>query len=159
MIKITKDLLADTAEKARQAERKRCNYNFHKDHSDPINRMLNSMVRGSYFPPHKHENPDKLEIFIILKGKVLLVEFDDEGSLADHFVLDPKKGDMGIEIPARKWHSLVPLADTSVLYEIKEGPYEKEADKKFPGWAPKEDEEGAREFVEKILKELNIQEG
>jgi hypothetical protein len=50
----------------------------------------------------------------------------------------------------------VPLAEVSVLYEIKEGPYEKETDKKFPEWAPKEEEEGAQGFVKRIMKEVGV---
>ena len=156
MIKITERLLTETAAKAKVAERKRCNYNFHKDLADPINRMLNAMERGAYFPPHKHENPDKREIFVILKGRVLLVEFDDGGKITDRIILDPQEGNFGVEIPARAWHGLVPLAESSVLYEIKEGPYDKNDDKKFPEWAPAEGETGAQEFVQKIMKEAGI---
>ncbi|MFQ5952083.1 MAG: WbuC family cupin fold metalloprotein [Candidatus Omnitrophota bacterium] len=156
MIKITDKLLTETSDKAGHAERKRHNYNFHKDFDDPINRMINAMEKGAYFPPHKHENPDKREVFIIFKGRVLMVEFNDSGKVTDYIILDPEKGDMGVEIPPRTWHTLVPLEKVSVLYEIKDGPYDKNVDKTFAEWAPKEGEEGAKEFVDKILMELNV---
>ena len=157
MIKITDKLLTETADKAGQAERKRCNYNFHEDYSDPVNRMINAMEKGAYFPPHKHENPDKREVLLIFKGRVLMVEFDVNGKVTDHIILDPKKGNMGVEISPKTWHSLIPLEEVSVLYEIKDGPYNKNIDKTFPEWAPKEGEEGTGEFVRKVLKELNIE--
>ncbi|MGB3242749.1 MAG: WbuC family cupin fold metalloprotein [Candidatus Omnitrophota bacterium] len=154
MIKIKEKLLTETAAKAKDAERKRCNHNFHKDPADPINRMLNAMEKGTYFCPHKHENPDKREIFIILKGRVLIAEFNENGRVTDHITLDPEKGNMGVEIPPKVWHTLVPLAENSVLYEIKDGPYNKDIDKTFPEWAPKEGEEDTQEFVDRILKEV-----
>ena len=85
-----------------------------------------------------------------------MVEFNDSGKVTDHIILDPEKGDMGVEIPPKVWHTLIPLEKISVLYEIKDGPYDKDVDKTFAGWAPKEGEEGAQEFVDKILKDLNI---
>jgi cupin fold WbuC family metalloprotein len=156
MIKITERLLDETAAKAKVAERKRSKCLFHEGFADPINRMINAMEKGAYFPPHKHENPDKREVFIILSGRVVMVEFDDDGRVTDHIILDPEEGNMGVEIPPRKWHTLIPLAGISVLYEIKDGPYDKEIDKTFAEWAPKEGEEGTEEFVDRVLSELDI---
>jgi cupin fold WbuC family metalloprotein len=157
MIKINDKLLTETAARAKHAERQRCNHNFHEQPSDPVNRMLNAMKKGAYFPPHKHEKPDKREVFIILRGRVLMVEYDDNGRTKDHIILDPKEGNFGVEFSPGVWHSLIPLEEVSVLYEIKDGPYDKDIDKTFAEWAPKEGEEGASEFVDKILKELKIQ--
>jgi cupin fold WbuC family metalloprotein len=156
MIKITETLINDTLKKAKTLPRKRLNYNFHKTPSDPINRMINAVERGAYFPPHKHVSPDKREVFIILKGKVLVAEFHPDGRVKDHFILDPEKGDYGVEIEAGEWHSLIPF-ESSVLYEIKDGPYSKETDKTFADWAPGEDEKrGSQKFVEKVLKECGV---
>lgn len=127
------------------------NYNFHEENSDPINRMINAVEPEAYFPPHKHVDPPKREVFIILKGKVLVVEFDDDGSISDHVELDTRRGNFGVEIPPGVWHSLIPLKAGSVLYEIKDGPYDKSSDKIFAPWAPKEDEEGGLEFGKDIL--------
>ncbi len=64
MIKINKQLLMDVLSRSRFSPRKRINYNFHKEYSDPINRLLNAAQIGTYVRPHKHLN--KIEIFIIL---------------------------------------------------------------------------------------------
>jgi cupin fold WbuC family metalloprotein len=156
MIKITEKLFTEIAAKAGKAERKRSNYNFHEDNSDPINRMINVMERSAYFPPHKHEDPDKREVFIILKGRVVMVEYDDSGNITDHIILDPREGSFGVELGPRTWHNLIPLDEVSVLYEIKDGPYDKEVDKTFAGWAPREGEEGAKGFVKSILGQLGL---
>ena len=156
MMKITDEIINETSDRAKRSERKRCNYNFHKSYSDPIQRFLNAVEPNSYLRPHKHEQPDKTEIFLSLKGRVLILEFDDNGGITDHFILDPREGKMGVEIPPRTWHSFIALQEGSVLYEIKEGPFVPGAGMIFAEWAPEEGTKAARQFNEKILKELKL---
>lgn len=156
MIKITDSIIKKIGEKIRASGRKRCNYNFHKDFKDPIQRLINVADFNSYIRPHKHENPDKIEIFIILKGKVLILEFDEKGRVIDNFVLDSLKGNFGVEIAPRVWHSFISLEDGSCVYEIKEGPYDSASDKTPALWAPEEGMRDGEEFNKKILRELNI---
>jgi cupin fold WbuC family metalloprotein len=153
---IDKKTILQTISKAQQSERKRMNYNYHLDYTDPINRLLNAMEPGTYVQPHKHENPDKREIFIILEGSVAVICFDDKGRITGHIVLDHKKGSYGVEIPERLWHMVISLETGTVMYEVKDGPYAKMNDKNFATWAPKEGDEGCDAFLQKILKELNI---
>ena len=156
MIKITHKLINEISNKAKTSVRKRCNYNFHRSYRDSIQRFLNALEPDTYLRPHKHENPDKIEIFLILGGKVLIVEFDDDGAIVDHTVLDFERGNKGVEISPGTWHSFIALQQGSVLYEIKEGPFDKETDKTFAEWAPEEGTEEAAEFNKRILRELGI---
>ena len=156
MMKITDEIINKTSDKAKTSERHRCNYNFHKSYGDPIQRFLNAVEPNSYLRPHKHEDPDKTEIFLSLKGRVLIVEFDDNGSITDHFILDLQDGKIGVEIPPKTWHSFIALQEGSVLYEIKEGPFVQGAGMIFAEWAPEEGTNAAREFNDKILKELKL---
>ncbi|MFH1878016.1 MAG: WbuC family cupin fold metalloprotein [Candidatus Omnitrophota bacterium] len=156
MIKITKDLVNEISINAKLSKRRRCNYNFHQDYADLMNRMLNAVEPGAYFPPHKHVNPDKREIFVILRGRVLVAEFDDKGSITEHVILDPQYGNFGVEIQPDTWHFIVPLKKGSLLYEIKDGPYDPLTDKTFATWAPGEKDEYAWQFVRGVLEKLNI---
>ncbi|MFA6320472.1 MAG: WbuC family cupin fold metalloprotein [Candidatus Omnitrophota bacterium] len=158
MIKITEDLIKNVSEKAKVSPRKRTNYNFHSSDSAIFQRMLNAAEVGTYIQPHKHENPDKVEVFVILKGRVVVVEFDDAGKIIDHVVLDPEAGAKAVEIPPRKWHSFIVLKPESVLYEAKEGPYDKNIEKKFAGWAPSEGSPDSGDFNKKVLAKLNLNE-
>jgi cupin fold WbuC family metalloprotein len=72
--------------------------------------MLNAMEPGTYVQPHKHENPDKREAFLLLRGKMLVVSFDEAGQVTDHVVLDPQAGNFGLEVPPRTYHTLICLA-------------------------------------------------
>ena len=155
MIKITNDLIKGVSNQAKAVERKRCNYNFHKSEEDPIQRFINALEPDTYIQPHKHENPDKTEILMILQGKVLLVEFYDNGKVVDHFVLDFERGNKGAEIPAKVWHTFIALQEGSAVYEMKEGPFVL-TEKLFAEWSPEEGTTEAQEFNRGILAKLNI---
>lgn len=156
MIKIDNHFISETSEKAKQSERRRMNYNFHKEDAATLQRMLNAMEPDTYIQPHKHENPDKVEAFFVLKGRILLVEFDEKGAIIDHIILDPKVGNYGGEIPPRTWHTLISLEEGSVAYEVKDGPYDHSVDKNFAAWAPAEGDDDCQEYNNKILKQLKI---
>lgn len=157
MIRIDKPLLDEISQKAANSDRMRTNYNFHTEASDPIQRMLNAMEPGTYVRPHKHMEPVKREAFVILRGRILFIEFDDTGKISDHFILDANTGNYGLEISPAKYHSLISLEKGSVLFEIKDGPYDASSDKIFAPWSPEETLENGKIFNEKILKELGME--
>ena len=156
LYKIGKELLDKMAEKSKVASRKRDHFRFHKLNDDSIQRMLNAMQPGTYLQPHKHENPDKREVFLALTGKLLVVIFDHQGNITDHMVLDPSKHEYAIEIPARVYHTVICLEPDSIAYEIKDGPYDPIDDKNFASWAPKEGEKECDAYNKKVQKELGI---
>lgn len=151
---INKKLLEKVSEQAKSGNRKRMNYNFHDDYSDPINRMLNALEPETYIQPHKHEDPDKREVFLILKGRMAVFFFDDNGAVTESVILSPDDGCYGVDIPPNTWHTLVCLESGSVAYEVKDGPYEKPKDKNFAPWAPKEGNEKAQEYLEQLIKQI-----
>ena len=156
MIPITESFVTQLSNEARITARKRKNYNYHKLLSDTLQRLLNAMEPDTYVQPHKHDNPDKREAFIIIKGEVLVVEFDDHGEITEHIILNHSKGNYGVEIQEKTWHTLISLKPGSVVYELKDGPYNPENDKKFADWAPVEGSEEAKNFNLRVLEKLNI---
>lgn len=78
---INSSLLDQLVIDAECSDRKRKNYNFHQHMEDTLHRMLNAIQPGSYVRPHKHENPDKREVFLVLKGRLLVVLFPKKGPL------------------------------------------------------------------------------
>lgn len=149
--KINNKLINETLEKARNSPRKRAVHCFSKP-EDKIQRMINAGLKDTYVRPHKHENPDKLEIFSILKGKVAILMFNDNGEITDSFVLDAEN--KAVEIPPKTWHSFIILSDEAALYEIIDGPYNPETHKQFAEFAPEEGTEEAINYLNK-LKSLN----
>ena len=154
MIKIDTALLDQLSLKAKSSPRLRVNYNFHHEESDLLQRMLNVMEPDTYICPHKHENPDKREAFWCLRGKVAVLEFDNDGNIIDQITLDPLKGNFGCEIKLRQWHSIIALEPNTVAYEVKDGPYNAEIDKQFASWAPKEGDEKAVDYLKELVKQI-----
>ena len=148
---IDQKLLDETMEKAKQSPRLRMNYNFHEQLDDPINRLINAMEPGTYLRPHRHLNPDKIELFLILRGSVALFLFDDEGNITDSRILDPKIGVYGGEIPAHVWHTLLVLETGSTIYEVKQGPFAPLSPENMASWSPEpEDTEGVKQFLNRL---------
>ena len=151
MIHIDKTLLDATTAEAKVSARCRKNYNFHKEYSDTLQRLLNAMEPLSYIQPHKHEDPDKREVFFALRGRILVVEFDNEGNVVEHIVLDPAIGAYGVEIPEKTFHTIVSLESGTVAYEFKDGPYSPVDDKNFAPWAPAEGSPKAVPYLKKLI--------
>lgn len=156
MIKINEQLVNEVIEQAKQSPRGRKNYNFHQTYDEVLNRMLNALEPGTYVQPHKHEDPDKHEVFIILKGKALVVEYDNDGQVTDFVVVGAGTSNFGVEIAPGVWHSIIPLASGTVVYEVKEGPYSPLNDKNFAPWAPKEGDPQCKVFNQEMLKKAGL---
>ena len=150
---VSHELLNEVTQKAKVSLRRRMNHNFHDDLADPINRMLNAFEPGTYIQPHKHENPDKREVFILLRGSLVIVFFDNLGNATDFVLLNRVKGNYAIEIPEGVWHSLFALESGSVVYEVKDGPYLPMNDKNFASWAPKEGDSGCEEYLKNLTNQ------
>ena len=117
---ITVHLIQQITLEASQSPRKRKNYNFHNSPEESCQRMLNVMLVGTQFSIHRHTNT--AETFVLLKGKLDLMYYDDDGNEIDRFRLDPKIGNLGVHIPAGQWHSLEIIED-STIFETRIGPY------------------------------------
>lgn len=156
MIQINHNLLKKTTLQAKESPRKRKNFNFHQSLDANIQRMLNALEPGTYVQPHKHENPDKVEVFIVLSGSLLVVEFDDNGKITDFYNLSANNGNFGVEIAPRIWHTIICLESSTVVYEIKDGPYSVHNDKNFAPWAPKEGDVDCTQYNLQILQKCGI---
>jgi cupin fold WbuC family metalloprotein len=154
MIKIDKEFTNGIVKQAEESPRLRKNYNYHRSYNEVVNRMLNALQKDTYVHPHKHEEPDKHEVFIILTGKAAVIEFDQDGNITDSFILEAESGKFGVEIAPRVWHTIIALTDGTVVYEVKEGPYSPINDKNFATWAPKEGNESCKAFNMSLLQQI-----
>ena len=155
MILIDKELLDETTRKAIQSPRLRMNYNFHESLDDPVNRLINAMEPDTYLRPHRHNNPDKNEIFLLLRGKAVLFLFDDQGTISKSVIIDPKAGMYGGEIPCNVWHTLIVLESGSVVYEIKQGPFTPLSPENFASWSPDpEDKDAVVKFMNNLKSSI-----
>jgi cupin fold WbuC family metalloprotein len=120
-MKIIDDILIDNlAEEAKKSPRLRMNYNFHQSLQDKCHRFLNAMEPGTKIPIHHH--PTKEETFVVLRGKVRVTTYNDNGKVLESCVISQEEGRYGVDIPKNVWHG-VECLEPSVLLEFKEGPF------------------------------------
>ncbi len=120
-MKIIDNILIDNlAEEAKKSPRLRMNYNFHQSLQDKCHRFLNAMEPGTIIPVHHH--PTKEETFVVLRGKVRVTTYNDNGEVLESCVISQEEGRYGVDIPKNVWHG-VECLEPSVLLECKEGPF------------------------------------
>lgn len=113
-------ILDELSAKAKASPRLRMNLNFHQSLDEKCHRFLNAVEPGAEIPIHRH--PTKEESFILLRGRVRVSTYNDDGTLIESTVLDPLKGLYGVNIGKNVWHTIEAL-ESSVIFECKEGPF------------------------------------
>lgn len=144
---VDKNLLDQLSEEAKQTRRLRKNYNLHTEASDPMQRMLNALEPDTYIQPHKHQNPDKCELFIPIRGSITLIVFDPDGVVVSAITLSENSSQRIAEIEAGVWHTVICNESGTIYFEIKDGPYAVEHDKIFASWAPSEFDEQKTDYL------------
>ncbi len=117
---IDKKLLDEVSAQAKASPRQRMNLNFHQSLDEKCHRFLNAIEPDSVVPIHHH--PTKEETFILLRGKVRVTTYNDDGTVIESIVLDPTEGRYGVNIGKNVWHTIEAL-ESSVIFECKEGPF------------------------------------
>lgn len=151
MIRLIDDaLLADVSAEARASPRRRQNRNFHGSNEQPGHRLLNAVEPDSYVAPHRHLEPTKDETMVVLRGRIGLVLFDDDGCIARTVVLAPGGPVMGVDIGHGTWHSVLALEPDTVFLEAKAGPYRALVADERASWAPAEGSAEAMAYRQKL---------
>jgi len=136
-----------------QAARRRANHNFHEKNDAMVQRLFISMESDSYVRPHFHPESHKWEFFLVLRGRLDFLVFDDDGTLKERIALDADGPVRGLEIPFNTWHCTVVNEGSVQFLEVKEGPYVVNNDKHFAEWSPPEESEIVPNYLA-LLKEL-----
>jgi cupin fold WbuC family metalloprotein len=118
---INRDLLDKVTGEAKASPRLRMNYNFHQSLEDKCHRFLNALEVGTVVPIHHHVTKD--ETFILLRGRVRVSTYNDDGTVRESVVLCQEEGRYGVDIPKNTWHNVECLEADSVIFEVKEGPF------------------------------------
>ena len=118
---IDANLLNNVSAEAKLSPLLRMNYNFHQSLDDKRHRFLNAVEPGTKVEIHRH--PTKDESFVLLRGRVRVNTYNDDGILIESVVLCPEEGLYGVDIPKNIWHNVECLESGSVFFECKEGPF------------------------------------
>lgn len=149
--RISQDTLSNLSEQARLSPRLRKNLNFHTHNEAACHRLLNALEPGTYVQPHCHLSPDKEETLIVLAGRIGVLIFNPDGSVAERFVLSPQESDFGVTIPSTVFHSMVALESGSVFFEAKAGPYVPISESEKAIWAPAETDAASANYLQQML--------
>jgi len=123
------------------------NLNVHPELADPVQRLFNALEPGSYVRPHRHA-PGRWELFLILRGRAVVLELEDGGRVAARCELGPGGPCLAVELEGGVWHTVAALEPGTLLFEVKPGPYTPLDDKDFAPWAPPEGEPAAAALEE-----------
>ncbi|UKK59615.1 WbuC family cupin fold metalloprotein [Prevotella communis] len=118
---IDKQLIDEVSRQAKQSDRLRMNHNFHQSLDDKCHRFLNAVEPGTKVEIHRH--PTKDESFVLLRGRVRVNTYNDDGTVMESVVLCPEDGLYGVDIPKGVWHTIEAMESDSVIFECKEGPF------------------------------------
>jgi len=140
-------LLDQVCAEAAASPRRRKNRNLHPTDDHPAHRLLNAMQPDSYIPPHRHLDPNKDETFIVLRGVLGLIVFDDAGGVVQTAKVGAGGTAMGVDIPHGTWHTAVALAPDTVFLEAKAGPYLAFTEAERAPWAPAENSAAATSYL------------
>lgn len=118
---INEDLLNEVTQQAKESPRLRMNHNLHDSLESKAQRLLNALEPGTVLPIHRH--PNTAETYILLRGKIKVMFYNDRKEMTESILLDPMAGGYGVHIPANQWHTLEVMESGTVIFEVKDGPY------------------------------------
>jgi cupin fold WbuC family metalloprotein len=136
---IDQQLLDDLSGQAAENPRLRKNFNLHPSDDFCCHRLLNAIEPGSYIRPHRHLDPKKDETFVIVRGQLGVIVFDDHGNVTGKVLLAPNGNTIATDVPHGAFHTAVSLEEGTIFFEAKAGPYRPFTDQEKAPWAPAEE--------------------
>lgn len=117
---INNQLIDEITINAEKSPRLRMNFNLHESLDAKAQRLINVLLPGTILPIHRHRHT--AETYVLLRGKMFVVFYDDLGAQIERFLLDPTTGNYGVQIPQGQWHT-IEVIEPSAILEVKDGPY------------------------------------
>ena len=117
---IDDSLINKVTAEAETSPRLRMNFNLHESLDAKAQRLINVLLPGTELPVHRHRHT--AETYVVLRGRMFVVFYNGLGGQTERYLLDPKCGNYGVQIPKGQWHTVEVLDPTAIL-EVKDGPY------------------------------------
>lgn len=117
---IDNNLIDKVSAEAEESPRLRMNFNLHESLDAKAQRLINMLLPGTVLPIHRHRHT--AETYVLLRGKMFVVFYDDMGAQIERYLLDPAIGNYGVHIPIGQWHG-IEVIEPSAIFEVKDGPY------------------------------------
>lgn len=157
----TTDFLDCLIKDAEKSQRLRAHSNIHESYQDSVQKIFIALKADSYIRPHRHTLDPKEECLIAIRGLMSLVLFTDQGEVMSITIFGGEKYaenmpiGSGVQISANTWHTVIPLSENSILFEVKDGPFNANIAKEFASWSPAEGSINSVNYFQK-LKEISL---
>jgi cupin fold WbuC family metalloprotein len=120
-----------------------CRLLLHGSQQSDLHSMVIAMQNSKYILPHKHL---KSESYQIIDGEILIIFFEEDGSIKQFSHLD-KANNIVVLVEPNQYHSIIVLSKTAIFTETRVGPFEKKNDSFFPSWIESDNEQ----YINNIL--------
>lgn len=137
---------------SRESDRLRIILPIHRQQEAKVQRLINFLQPGTYIRPHKHPLPHATESVVLLQGSIRFFTFDGDGKKVSDQVLHSEGIPDLIDIEPDTWHSFLVLAEDTIIFECKKGPYNAQTDKEFASWAPEEGSDDVHTYMQELAK-------
>jgi len=147
---IDRQLLNQLSAQAAGNPRLRKNFNIHPANDCYCHRLFNAIEPASYIRPHRHLDPAKDETFVIIRGKLGVVTFDEHGTVVEKVLLAAGGEVSAVNILHGAFHTAVSLKEGTIFFEAKAGPYQPLSVEEKAHWAPEEGTADANAYRESL---------
>jgi len=142
---LNEDTLQLGKKASRESPRLRIIFPVQRSQEARVQRLLNFMQPGTYIQPHCHPEPHASESLSLISGELELLIFSEGGDILSRHLLN--KDSPLIDIEPGVWHGMIVREEDTVIFEVKQGPYDPNADKHFASWAPTEGDAAASDYL------------
>ena len=150
IVTLTDQVLEQGKSASRISPRLRIMQPIQRDQNAQVQRLLNFLQPGTYIHPHRHPLAHATDSILLINGLLDVLIFSPEGQIEQRYRLTPSQP--LIDLEPGIWHTIIPQAPDTVIFEVKNGPYNPETDKDFARWAPKEGSQEVDSYLQKITE-------
>jgi cupin fold WbuC family metalloprotein len=151
---VTDETLIQLSGEARGLARQRKNYNLHPANESCCHRLFNAVEPAAYIRPHRHLDTEKDEAFVLIRGRLGVITFSDQGEVTESAILSRQNGILAADVPHGTYHTAVSLESGTVFFEAKAGPYLPMGTSEYAPWAPAEGSSEAEQYLEHLKTAL-----
>lgn len=151
IIVVDRNWIERVKESARAASSRRARLNLHRSADDQVQEMLIAFCRDSLNAPHRHVG--KSESMHVIEGRVLIVFFNEDGSVMRRQALGAPGTNLAslYRLSSPEWHTVVPLDDMVVIHEVTTGPFRPRTEDQ-PSWVPIDDR-NLQQMIDRLKRE------
>lgn len=122
MVKIDDELLGNLTIDALDRQFQQMDYSLFDSCDSQTNIKIRVLLPTAPIPIRRNRKSD--EAYVLIRGKLFVVLYNEMGGQTERLLLDESKGSYGVKIPRDQWFS-IEVVEPSTILEIKNGDTEK----------------------------------